>query len=459
MRRLTAFLLSLAMMVTVLAACAQTSSPAKTEVNQSTATVAPPTETTSASDEKITLTFMAAMVRGTDVGTDARYALFDKFQADHPNVTVQDNSITQDDFNVKIKQLLASSDMPDVWSARGDMIPPAVDNDLIYNADEILNLIPGWKDMFGDGYFSDFRYKDVIWAIPDQFQGCSYLYCNMNLLNKCGVDKAPETWDELMTAISKVKAAGLVPIGMGNKGKYPVGDTIMSAICDRYTGTDWFYNMKEKKGAKFTDPEFVQALTALQALAKSGAFNPDINSLDEDMGLSLYASEKSPMFFTGAWGTDWVEANCSKDLIAATKVVIPPSIPGTKGDPTAVSGGAGWSWSVCKQVKGSSLDAAAQLIYYMTNYDYTKECLSRGYVRYPSKTPADADFSKVGPVTQQYLDTLSKTKFCPDYFVLLEPAVLEAYGNVVQEIVEGSITPEDGAKKIEDAYEQSVLNK
>lgn len=41
----------------------------------------------------------------------------------------------------------------------------------------------------------------------------------------------------------------------------------------------------------------------------------------------------------------------------------------------------------------------------------------------------------------------------------MESAPLETYGAVIQEIMIGTTTPEDGAKRIDDAYEQYVVNK
>lgn len=467
-KQVLALILCLAMLLAVAVGCSQSESkdPSSETPSASDSSAAPAGDDSSASDSSEGLsgkiTYMS--IWGVDqdsVDITSRRTQVEKFLADNPDVTIENNSIAHDDFVVKIKALIAADDMPDLWSARGDMLPAAVDADEIYDKDEIFAAagIDGWEEMFIDGSFSDFLYNGKYWAIPGQFQGCSYLFCNMDLLKECGIDKAPETWSELLDTIAKVKEKGMIPLAMGNKSQSPVGDCIMSSLCDRYTGTDWFYSMKEIKGARFTDDQFVNALKALKELVDAGAFNADANSLDEDMGRAYYANGQSPMFFSGAWSTDWIELNCSEEIINATKLVLFPSVDGAVGEQNAVSGGAGWGHAISKTVEGDNFKAAATMVYYLTNYDYATEALKVGYVRYPSKAPEGADFSNVGPVTQQYLDSLSSSTFCPDYYVLMESAPLETYGAVIQEIMIGTTTPEDGAKRIDDAYEQYVVNK
>lgn len=410
--------------------------------------------------DKVTIKMMTIYLpEASDPDGVPRYAMLKRYAAAHPELTVENNSIPHDDFVVKIKALIAANDLPDLWSPRGDMVPPAKDNSLINPVEGLLSMIPDWKDMFLPGAFDDFLYDGKAWAVPNQMQGNSFLFANADVLKECGVTKVPQTLDELKDAVNKTKARGFIPIAMGNKGKYPIGDTLMSAICDRYTGSAWFTNMREKKGASFTDPEFVQALTVLYDLGAMGAFNTDINSLDEDLGRGLYINRKAAMFFSGAWSSDWLEANASKEILASTRMALPPSIVGGKGKPNAISAGAGWGWQTNKKSSGDKLKHIVNLMYAMTNYDYARNALTVGYIRFPSKTPEGADFSKIGPVTRQVLDLLGKSVAAADYFVLLPPAVLEVYGNVCQELAIGAVTPQEGAKKIQNAYERYVLNK
>jgi raffinose/stachyose/melibiose transport system substrate-binding protein len=418
------------------------------------------TEGPAAPGGKVTVKMMTIYLpEASDPDGVPRYAMVNKYLAAHPEVTLENNSIPHDDFVVKIKALIAANDLPDLWSARGDMVPPAMENGLITPVEAFLDMVPGWKDMFLPGAFDDFIYGGKAWAVPNQMQGNSFVFANMEILRQCGISKVPETLEELQAAIAKIKAQGFIPIGMGNKGKYPIGDTLMSAICDRYTGGAWFTNIREKRGASFTDPEFVRALGLLHDLGARGAFNTDINSLDEDLGRGLFLNGKAAMFFSGAWSSDWLEGNASKEILAATRVGFPPTVTGGKGKPNAISAGAGWGWQTSKKVTGAKLTHVVNLMYATTNYDYARNALKSGYIRFPSKTPDGADFSKIGPVTRQVLDLLGKSVAAADYFVLLPPAVLEVYGNVCQELAIGAVTPQEGAKNIQTAYERYVLNK
>jgi raffinose/stachyose/melibiose transport system substrate-binding protein len=392
-------------------------------------------------------------VEETYLATKVRYTQIRKFVADHPEVNFINNSIPQTDYNTKIKAIMASDDLPDIWTVRGAMGIPAIDAGRVYEMNEILSTIPGWKEAFTDDVFDDFMYKGQFWAVPVQLQGTTYLFSNMNMLKSIGINKAPETWDELRAAIVAAKNKGWVPLCTGNKDKYPIADCVGSWLNDRYVTTAWFTSIRERQGARFTDKPFVDALRAFDELVKLGAFNPDANSLDQEQGYAYYARQESPMMFSGAWGSEWIEANCSQDIVDATICSIPPSVAGTPGSQNGAAGGGGWGYAITKPLSGEKFKAATGLVYYLTNDDYTRESLKLGYGRYPGKTPPDADLSKIGPIMKQYLETIPNCVWTPDYTVLIEPSTLEVYQNVYQELMVGTTTPEQGARKIDAAYQ------
>jgi len=78
---------------------------------------------------------------------------------------------------------------------------------------------------------------------------------------------------------------------MGNKSNVPVGSTLFSTLADRVTGTEWFGGLATGQ-SKFTDPVFVEALNKLKELKDIGAFNADLNSIDEGQRDPLYFNRK-----------------------------------------------------------------------------------------------------------------------------------------------------------------------
>ncbi|MBC8532496.1 hypothetical protein [Yeguia hominis] len=177
-KQVLALILCLAMLLAVAVGCSQSESkdPSSETPSASDSSAAPVGDDSSASDSSEWLsgkiTYMAAWpTDAQDVNCRCIKTLMTKFLEANPNVTIEDNSIAHDDFVVKIKALIAADDLPTVWSARGDMIPAAVDAELIYNKDEIFATsgVDGWEEMFIDGSFSDFLYSDKYWALPAQF--------------------------------------------------------------------------------------------------------------------------------------------------------------------------------------------------------------------------------------------------------------------------------------------------
>ncbi len=91
--------------------------------------------------------------------------------------------------------------------------PEYVENNWIYSVDELQQNanITDTKLLAMDDFFGKFldyyRYKDKLWGLP--FYGESLMmYYNADEFQKVGIDKAPNTVDELEQACQKIKAAG-----------------------------------------------------------------------------------------------------------------------------------------------------------------------------------------------------------------------------------------------------------
>ena len=281
------------------------------------------------SADKITLTIGHFDV--DENGAIFRDAL-EEFRKAHPEVNLVEEAIPHDPYRVKMTTLGASGDLPDLFVANGSMLIDYIPKGYVGTFNEALDQDPEWKNGFLPNSFDEFTTDGKIYGVPTAMFSAHVIYYNKELFEKVGIASFPQTWEEFTAAIQKLKDSGVTPIAMGNKSNVPVGSVLFGTLADRYTGTDWFKAMKEGK-AKFTDPEFVNALKALQDLAKMGAFNPDINSIDGDQASTLYYNKQAAMMVDGAWAIKQYYPRCSRGCSEGDWTCDSSSRSGRKGRP------------------------------------------------------------------------------------------------------------------------------
>lgn len=406
----------------------------------------------SSKDEKITLTFISNNPKATaDKGQGkAFYAALEKFRADNPNVTVKDEGYGSE-YGTKLKTLGAANELPDVFLLEGNVVANFSENNLIKPINDVLEADAGLKDKYLPGAFSDVSIGDRIYGLPYKLSSTSMIFYNKDIFNEAGIAEFPQTWDELKEAVTKLKEKGYVPIAVGNKDKWLMQSSILSTLGDRFTGTDWTMSIKDRTGAKFTDPEFVNALKEIKALSDMDAFNTDLNSISNNDQRGLYYNKKAAMFFEGAWAISAVTNDAPKEILDATEIAVIPSVNGGKGDPNAMSGGAGFGYTFNPSLTGAKRDAAIALIKAITGEHFAKADLENN--EFPAYVITDYDKSKIGVLTQKYLDLVAKGNFVPVYDMKFDPDVIEAINNGVQNLTLKS-TPEEIAEKIQKVYDK-----
>jgi raffinose/stachyose/melibiose transport system substrate-binding protein len=278
------------------------------------------------------------------------------------------------------------------------------------------------------------------------------VYYNKQIFADAGFPAFPKTWAELEDAIAKIKANGVTPIALGNKEQWVAESCILSALGDRFTGTDWFTSINAKSGAKFTDPDFVNSLAALQGLAKSGAFNSDLNSINNDQQKTLYFNGKAAMFMEGSWAIGAVAA-APKEIADNTEVAVLPSVEGGKGNALATSGGAGSGYAVGINGYADKKDAIAKVLKAISGESFAKSLAEKGEP--PAFKVADYDKSKVSPLAVKYGELSAQLQFTPIYDSYLSPALVSVMNAGLQDLLIDGVSPEDLAKKLQAEYEKA----
>ncbi len=383
-------------------------------------------------------------------GTGAAYRIASEaWKEVNPGVTIEEEFVAHDDYETYLKTMMASNTLPDVFICKGDMLEQLAGAGVIVPLDD--DIAGEWGNGFSDGALTDGTVDDKVYTIPFQLQAnCTVVY-NQDILTECGVNEFPSTYDELLDAIDKINAKGYTPIALGNSAKWVAESCLFNTFAYRYVTADWFLSLKNGQGAKFTDEAFVKALADFQNLANVGAFNSDMNSIDNMQQKTMYYNKKAAMFIEGAWCVGDIIANAPEDVKAVTQFANLPEVTGAGGDKDAVAGGAGWGYCINASLTGENKEAALSFLKAVSDSNYGEIALQNGFIS--GSKVENIDTSSLDPIFAKYLAYVSTVKQQPIFDVQLPAAVSEELYARTQELLIGAVTPEEMAQ-----YCQEVLD-
>jgi len=261
------------------------------------------------------------------------------FEKENPNVTINIQAIQNEDMDGKLQTALNSNDGPTIFMARGGgKLADVVAADKVM--DITSQISPDVKSAYGTGIFSAFTIDGKIYGMPTSVLPGG-IYYSKDLFKQAGIDTPPTTFDELNTAVTKLKAAGIAPIALGGKDAWPAAH--------------WYYFMALRDCSKdvmntaaakkdFSDPCWVKAGEDLKAFSDTTPFNTGFLTTSAQQGAGssagMLANHKAAMELMGAWDPG-VIADLTPDKKALPDLGwFPfPSTASGAGDPTAMMGG------------------------------------------------------------------------------------------------------------------------
>lgn len=441
MKRKLSMTLVLCLVFSIMAAgCGKPNVASDTSTSAAGSTAAAGTSSAAPAEKVAISVFGMFNTPDADANAKAFDAMKKKFTADFPNINYKEEQIPHDEYETKMKTYAAANELPNAFELKGTMIQSLVDNNQIVEIDPIISLVPGLKEGYKKGVFDDFMYREKSYAAPFQMGNNHNVFWNQDIFKECGIDAFPTTWKDFLNAIDKIKAKGYIPIAMGNKGKWVAESLIYNTLVYRYVPVDWYYSLRDGKGAKWTDSEVVEATREMQNMAKSGTFNSDMNSIDNMQQRTLYYNKKAAMFIEGFWAVDAVCSDAPEDVLKATHIAQFPVVEGAKGAGNTNQAGAGWGWAVSSNLSDAQREAVAKFISYATGVDYANAIVeNRGL---PASKPSTVNKDKLPALYLELLKLNDESVLAPIFDVQLPPNVVDALYSNMQELLIGSISPE-----------------
>lgn len=236
------------------------------------------------SDKKITVWAMGAEADNLPKVTD-------KF-TEETGIKVDVQSIPWDNAHDKLLTAVASKSGPDViqmgttWMAEFEEAGALADiTKYVENSDEMA------EENFFESNLATTKFDGKTYAVP-WVNDVRALYYRTDTLESVGIKKAPETWEEFMTAAKK-----LTERGEGNYGlSIDANEQSFGFMMGRQAGSELIKDGK----ALFNQPEFIQGVSYINDFIQKG-YAP-AQPIATDITQTFGGEEpKTPMFISGPW--------------------------------------------------------------------------------------------------------------------------------------------------------------
>ncbi len=225
-----------------------------------------------------------------------------EFEQLHPDVKINFTFNGRDNRNLVLSAIQAGTQV-DIMDANADNIKSLW-------SEQVADLTPFMNSSYS---FTDGKkYVDVVMPsmtllAKDLFNGvygyvpytpqAFMIFSNDSILEECGVEKYPATWDEFLVACEKIKRAGYIPITTDTA----YGTSWVGYYLSRMMGTD-AVNDLVRDGKLWDDPRVLASAKAIEELATKGYFDPNIASNQYPVAQqNMVINENIAFYINGTW--------------------------------------------------------------------------------------------------------------------------------------------------------------
>ncbi|MFI7697794.1 extracellular solute-binding protein [Nonomuraea sp. NPDC049480] len=360
-----------------------------------------------------------------------------EFMAKNPNVTIKATVLENDAYKAKLTTITQSGKAPDLFATwGGGVLKQQVDAGLVKDiSNDVADVLP----TFTPAALSAYQIDGKTYGLPTDIGMVGFWY-NKKLFEKAGITQPPATWAALLEDVKKLKAAGVTPIALAGKEKWP-GHYYWAYLAMRIAGLDALKQAAVDKD--FTKPDFIAAGQQVKALADLQPFQKGYLGAGygtPDGQAATMGNGKAAMELMGQWAPV-VQADAGKGLGDDLGFFPFPAVEGGKGSAADAFGGGGGL-----AVGADAPKEAVEFVKFMTEMGNHSKAVESGGVlpvlKGEESAVKDENLKQVATMLasaggyQLYLDQA------------YPPAVGQQVNDSVAELIGGTKTPEEVGKDI-----------
>lgn len=379
---------------TVLAACSSSGS-SSTSANSSPGS----------SSAKVTLTWW------NNANTQPLLGVFNniikQFETAHPNITISNVPMQNEEFKTKITPALRGNAPPDIYQQWGSgQQATQVQSGKVA---DISSEVSPWIGSLGTPA-TEWQTSGKWYGVPYDLHVVGFWY-RKDLFQQAGITSTPTTIPQLESDDAMLRAHGIQPIGLGSKDGWPDAfwwEYFAIRECSQSTITQAMSSVN--LGAAC----FTKASADLDAFVKTNPFQTGFLATPAqsvpNSSVGMLANGKVAMELQGDWEPAAGAGLTSDKNFTSQLGWFPfPSVPGGAGDPKAVLGGGdGYSCTT-----GAAEPACAQFLQFLTTPAVQKQIIGAG-AGLPANPAANGDLAV--PAEQNAAAANAAAPYIAEYF-------------------------------------------
>jgi raffinose/stachyose/melibiose transport system substrate-binding protein len=370
-----------------------------------------------------------------------------RYMAEHASVSIDIQYLENEAYKKKLTTLLQSPDRPNIiYSWGGGVLREQVKAGVI--EDLSSSMTGSWRERFSPAAIQAYTLNGKVYGVPMQVSQVGFFY-NRDLFAKAGVDAAAiATWDDLLAAVKKLKAAGVTPIIAGGADKWPL-HFYWTHLAIRNGGKPAFEAALRGEGEGFAAAPFVKAGEQLRQLVDLEPFQRGFLGVTFPQSSGQFGDGKGAMVLQGNFMLNSMRANSAdKKGITDDKLgwfAFPTTAAG-KGDPTDTLGGLN-GWLVTK----GSPKQAVDFLEYFSRPEFQREAAARGFYIPVAKGTQDA---LANPILRRIAENIARSKYHQIFYdQMLGPSVGAVVNDVSADLVAKVMTPKEAAQAVQRAWQ------
>lgn len=356
-----------------------------------------------------------------------------EFEAAHPGVTIEINDLPFPQYLPTLEAMIAGDELPDVFYGHVKTAELGRAGLVIDYRDFVDEE---WLARFYPGPLRQTVFDGAVYGVPQDAQ-LFMLYVNPAIMEELNLEP-PVTWDDLIAMAPAINEAGYIPLAWGNSAGNVCPDFFLPLIA-QFGGDAWALDDLADPAVSWDSEPVIGALGLLERLAQAGVFMPGINGISEDQARQVWNQGRAAMMYGGSWVPSIISSEAPVELAESYYIVKNPAL--TPDDVHWTGNGSGESWVI--KANSPNTELAVEFVQYL---------LSEGpYSAYVTNTQSLPGMGWAAEyIEDPHVQTMTEWLATDGAnHILFGQGSWDAVSGVCAAILDGSTTPEEGAKTIQ----------